>query len=113
MKAKSLMAAVALFLLGLLIALVPCFSGHRLESQAEQAVERFNETASESKNEESPPFTELKDGDFPYPELFHAAQEYNEELSRNRQAGFTSPYVSRILALMTASSGRYASPSLV
>ncbi len=90
MKAKSLMAAVALFLLGLLIALVPCFSGHRLESQAEQAVERFNETASESKNEESPPFTELKDGDFPYPELFHAAQEYNEELYRNRQAGFTS-----------------------
>lgn len=64
MKAKSLMAAVALFLLGLLIALVPCFSGHRLESQAEQAVERFNETASESKNEESPPFTELKDGGF-------------------------------------------------
>ena len=90
MKAKSLMAAVALFLLGLLIALVPCFSGHRLESQAEQAVERFNETASESKNEESPPFTELKDGDLPYPELFRAAQAYNEELYHNRQAGFTS-----------------------
>lgn len=90
MKAKSLMAAVALFLLGLLIALVPCFSGHRLESQAEQAAERFNETFSESKNEESPSFTESKDGDFPYPELFQAAQAYNEELYRNRQAGFTS-----------------------
>ena len=90
MKAKSLAATVALFLLGLLIALVPCFSGHRLESQAEQAAERFNETISESKNEESPSFTESKDGDFPYPELFQAAQAYNEELYRNRQAGFTS-----------------------
>lgn len=80
MKAKSLAATVALFLLGLLIALVPCFSGHRLESQAEQAAERFNETISESKNEESPSFTESKDGDFPYPELFQAAQAYNEEL---------------------------------
>ena len=87
MKAKSLAATVALFLLGLLIALVPCFSGHRLESQAEQAAERFNETISESKNEESPSFTESKDGDFPYPELFQAAQAYNED---NWQAGFTS-----------------------
>ena len=90
MKAKSLMAVLALFLLGLLIALVPCFSGHRLESQAEQAAERFNETISESKNEESPSFTESEDGDFPYPELFQAAQAYNEELYRNRQTDFTS-----------------------
>ena len=90
MKAKSLMAVLALFLLGLLIALVPCFSGHRLESQAEQAAERFNETISESKNEESPSFTESEDGDFPYPELFQAAQAYDEELYRNRQADFTS-----------------------
>ena len=89
MKAKSLMAAVALFLLGLLIALVPCFSGHRLEAQVEQTAERFNEIVSESKNEESPSFTESKDGDFPSPELFRAAQEYNEELYRNRQTGFT------------------------
>ena len=58
MKAKSLMAVLALFLLGLLIALVPRFSGHRLESQAEQTAERFNETVLESKNEESPSFTE-------------------------------------------------------
>ena len=80
MKAKSLMAAVALFLLGLLIALVPCFSGHRLEAQVEQTAERFNEIVLENKNEESPSFTESKDGDLPYPELFRAAQEYNEEL---------------------------------
>lgn len=90
MKVKSFAAAFVLFLLGLLIALVPCFSGHRLEAQAEQAAERFNETVLESKNQESPSFTESKDGDFPYPELFRAAQEYNEELYRNRQAGFTS-----------------------
>lgn len=90
MKVKSLVAAPILFLLGLLIALVPCFSGHRLESQAEQTAERFNETVSESKNEESPSFAESKGGDFPYPELFRSAQEYNEELYRNRQAGFTS-----------------------
>ena len=90
MKVKSLVAALILFLLGLLIALVPCFSGHRLVSQAEQTAERFNETISESKNEGSPSFTESKDGDFPYPELFRTAQEYNEELYRNRQAGFIS-----------------------
>ena len=90
MKTKSLMATVALFLLGLVIALVPCFSGHRLEAQAEQAAERFNETVSESKSEESSSFTESKDGDLPYPELFRAAQEYNEKLYRNRQTGFTS-----------------------
>ena len=90
MKTKAFTAALILFFSGLLIALIPSFSGHRLESQAKQAVERFNETASESKNEESPPFTELKDGDLPYLELFRAAQAYNEELYRNRQAGFTS-----------------------
>lgn len=90
MKAKAFMTAQILFLLGLLIALAPCFSGHWLEAQAEQTAERFNETISESKNEESPSFTESEDGDFPYPELFRAAQAYNEELYRNRQAGFTS-----------------------
>lgn len=90
MKTKAFTAALILFFSGLLIALIPSFSRYRLESQAEQAAERFNETVSESKNEESPPFTELKDGDLPYPELFRAAQEYNEELYRNRQAGFTS-----------------------
>ena len=90
MKAKSLGAALILFILGLSIALIPSFSGHRLEAQAEQAAERFNETVSESKSEESSSFTESEDGDFPYPELFQAAQEYNEELHRNRQAGFTS-----------------------
>ena len=90
MKAKSLAAALILFLMGLLIALMPCFSGHRLEAQAEQTAERFYENLSERKNEASPSFTESKDGDFPYPELFRSAQEYNEELYRNRQAGFTS-----------------------
>lgn len=90
MKAKSLAAALILFLMELLIALMPCFSGHRLEAQAEQTAERFYENLSESKNEASPSFTESKDGDFPYPELFRAAQAYNEELYRNRQAGFTS-----------------------
>ena len=89
MKTKSLAVALILFLLGLLIILIPSFSGHRLEAQAEQAAERFNEIVSESKNGESPFFTESKDGDFPYPELFQAAQEYNEEINRNRQAGFT------------------------
>ena len=90
MKTKSLAVALILFLLGLLIILIPSFSGYRLEAQAEQAAERFNEIVSESKNEESPSFTESKDGDFPYPELFRVAQEYNEELYRNRQAGFIS-----------------------
>lgn len=90
MKVKSLVAAPILFLLGLLIALVPCFSGHRLEAQAEQTAERFYENLSESKNEESSSFAESKGGDFPYPELFRAVQEYNEELYRNRQADFTS-----------------------
>ena len=90
MKTKSLAVALILFLLGLLIILIPSFSGHRLESQAEQAAERFNETVLENKNEESPSFTELEDGDLPYPELFRAAQAYNEELYHNRQAGFTS-----------------------
>lgn len=90
MKTKSLAVALILFLLGLLIILIPSFSGHRLESQAEQAAERFNETVLENKNEESPSFTELEDGDLPYPELFRAAQAYNEELYLNRQAGFTS-----------------------
>ncbi len=90
MKTKSLAVALILFLLGLLIILIPSFSGHRLESQAKQTAERFNETVLESKNEESPSFTESKDGDLPYPELFRAAQEYNEELYRNRQAGFSS-----------------------
>ncbi len=90
MKAKSLAAALILFLLGLLIALIPSFSGHRLEAQAEQTVERFNESIRQNENEESSSFTESKDGDFPYPELFQAAQEYNEELYRNRQTGFTS-----------------------
>ena len=90
MKTKSHAVALILFLLGLLIILIPSFSGHRLESQAEQAAERFNETVLENKNEESPSFTELEDGDLPYPELFRAAQEYNEELYHNRQAGFTS-----------------------
>ena len=73
MKTKSLAVALILFLLGLLIILIPSFSGHRLESQAEQTAERFNETISESKNEGSPSFTESKDGDFPYPELFRTA----------------------------------------
>ena len=104
MKVKSLVTAPILFLLGLLIALVPCFSGHRLEVQAEQAAERFNETVSESKKEESPPFTESEDGDFPCPELFRAAQAYNEELYRNRQASpafrriRSHPYTFRITA---------------
>lgn len=89
MNAKAFMTALILFLLGLLIILIPSFSGHRLVSQVEQTAERFNETISESKNEESPSFTESKDGGFPYPELFRSAQEYNEELYRNRQAGFT------------------------
>ena len=90
MKTKSLAVALILFLLGLLIILIPSFSGHRLESQAEQAAERFNETVLENKNEESPSFTELEDGDLPYPELFRAAQAYNEKLYHNRQAGFIS-----------------------
>ena len=90
MKTKLLAVALILFLLGLMIILIPSFSGHRLEAQAEQAAERFNETVSESKSEESSSFTESKDGDFPYPELFRAAQEYNEKLYRNRQTGFTS-----------------------
>lgn len=90
MKAKSLMAAFVLFLLGLLIALIPSFSGHQIELQAEQTAERFYENLSESKNEASPSFTESEDGDLPYPELFRAAQEYNEKLYRNRQAGFIS-----------------------
>ena len=58
MKTKAFTAALILFFSGLLIALVPYFSGHRLESQAEQTAERFNETVSESKNEESPSFAE-------------------------------------------------------
>lgn len=90
MKTKSLAVALILFLLGLLIILIPSFSGYRLEAQAEQAAERFNETVLESNHEVSPSFVESEDGDFPYPELFLAAQEYNEELYRNRQAGFTS-----------------------
>ena len=90
MKTKAFTAALILFFSGLLIALLPCFSGHRLEAQAEQAAERFNETVTESKNEESSSFTESKDGDFQYPELFRAAQAYNEALYRNRQVGFTS-----------------------
>ena len=90
MKTKAFTAALILFFSELLIALIPSFPGHRLESQAEQAAERFNKTISESKNEESPSFTESKDGDFPSPELFRAAQEYNEELYRNRQTGFIS-----------------------
>ena len=89
MKAKSLMAAVALFLLGFLIALIPSFSGHRLESQAEQTAERFNESIRQNENEKSLSSTESEDGDFLYPELFLTAQEYNEELYRNRQTGFT------------------------
>lgn len=90
MKTKSLAVALILFLLGLLIILIPSFSGYRLEAQAEQAAERFNETVLESNHEVSPSFVESEDGDFPYPELFLAAQEYNEELYRNRQAGFIS-----------------------
>ena len=90
MKTKSLAVALILFLLGLLIILIPSFSGYRLEAQAEQAAERFNETVLESNHEVSPSFVESEDGDFPYPELFRAAQEYNEELYRNRQAGFIS-----------------------
>ena len=90
MKTKSLAVALILFLLGLLIILIPSFSGYRLEAQAEQAAERFNETVLESNHEVSPSFVESEDGDFPYPELFRTAQEYNEELWRNRQAGFTS-----------------------
>ena len=89
MKTKAFTAALILFFSGLLIALLPCFSGHRLEAQAEQAAERFNEIVSESKNEESPSFTESKDRDFPYPELFRSVQTYNEELYRNRQVSFT------------------------
>ena len=90
MKTKPLMAAVALFLLGLLIALIPSFSGHQIELQAEQTVEKFYESISEGKNEESPSFTESKDRDFPYQELFRSVKTYNEELYRNRQVGFTS-----------------------
>ena len=90
MNTKSLMTAVALFLWGLLIALVPCFSGHRLELQAVQTAERFYESIPQNENEKSLSSTESEDGDLPYPELFHAAKEYNEALYRNRQAGLTS-----------------------
>ena len=90
MKTKVFTAALILFLLGLLVALIPSFSGHRLESQVEQTAERFNESIPQNENEKSPSFTESEDGDLPYPELFRAAQEYNEKLYRNRQTGFTS-----------------------
>lgn len=119
MKTKSLAVALILFLLGLLIILIPSFSGHRLESQAEQAAERFNETVLENKNEESPSFTELEDGDLPYPELFGQHKNITRNCiitGRRALPAFrrirSHPYVFRITALMTGSSGRYASPSL-
>ena len=73
MKTKSLAVALILFLLGLLIILIPSFSGYRLEAQAEQAAERFNETVLESNHEVSPSFVESEGWDFPDPELFRAA----------------------------------------
>ena len=90
MNAKPFAAALLLFLLGLSVALLPSFSGHRLETQTGKAVEQFYEDILETGEKESPSFSESKDEDFPYPELFRAAQKYNEELYRNRQKDFTS-----------------------
>ena len=91
MKTKRIALAVIIFLFGLLISLLPAYSGAQLEAKAEQAAAAFYERHIPP-NSKTPSSDPTEDGVLLYPELYKAMKEYNDELYLTHQVGLTDAW---------------------
>ena len=90
-KPRTIVFAFALFCFGVLIVLIPMFSGRQLEVKAEQAAAAFYERHLPS-NDETPSSERLEGGVLLYPELYKAMKDYNDELYLTHQARLTDAW---------------------